>query len=300
MKLKYMAREVKKNTDKYLMMLPFTILFVIFTVITVISSIALSFTDFNMIQSINFVGWENYSRMFLDDDVFFIAVRNTLIFAVITGPLSYLICLVLAWMINEFNQTVRTILTFVFYAPSISGTLYTVWAYIFSGDSYGLVNSMLMRLGIIYEPVLWLSDTRYMLTVIIIVQLWASLGTSFLSFIAGLQGVDRSLYEAGTIDGVRTRFQELRYITLPSMGPQLMFAAVMQIGASFGVSGICVALAGNPSTDYAASTIVTHLSDVGTARYEMGYASAIATVLFLTMILVNAVIKHFLKKYTNI
>ncbi len=300
MKLKYMAREVKKNTDKYLMMLPFTILFVIFTVIPVISSIALSFTDFNMIQSINFVGWENYSRMFLDDDVFFIAVRNTLIFAVITGPLSYLICLVLAWMINEFNQTVRTILTFVFYAPSISGTLYTVWAYIFSGDSYGLVNSMLMRLGIIYEPVLWLSDTRYMLTVIIIVQLWASLGTSFLSFIAGLQGVDRSLYEAGTIDGVRTRFQELRYITLPSMGPQLMFAAVMQIGASFGVSGICVALAGNPSTDYAASTIVTHLSDVGTARYEMGYASAIATVLFLTMILVNAVIKHFLKKYTNI
>ncbi len=300
MRPKYLLGEVRRNTDKYLMMLPFTILFAIFTVVPVVSSIALSFTDFNMIQPAGFVGWENYSRMFLDDDVFFISVRNTLIFAVITGPISYLLCLALAWMINEFGKTMRTILTFVFYAPSISGTLYTVWAYIFSGDSNGLINSVLMQLGIIYEPVLWLSDTRYMLTVIIIVQLWASLGTSFLSFIAGLQGVDRALYEAGTIDGIRTRFQELRFITLPSMGPQLMFAAVMQIGASFGVSGICVALAGNPSTDYAAATIVTHLSDVGTARYEMGYASAIATVLFLTMIVTNAVIKHFLKKYTNI
>lgn len=300
MKKGHLLRDIRRNTDKYLLMLPFTILFVLFTVVPVLSSILLSFTDFNMIQPMSLSGWSNYSRMFLDDDVFFLALKNTLIFAIITGPISYFLCLALAWMINEFGKVMRTLLTFVFYAPSISGTLYTVWAYIFSGDSNGLVNSVLMRLGIIYEPVLWLSDTRYMLTVIIIVQLWASLGTSFLAFIAGLQGVDRSLYEAGTIDGIRTRFQELRYITLPSMGPQLMFAAVMQIGASFGVSTICIALAGNPSTDYGAATIVTHLSDVGTMRYEMGYASAIATVLFITMMLVNGGIKRVLKKHTNI
>ena len=300
MKKGHLLRDIRRNTDKYLLMLPFTILFVLFTVVPVLSSILLSFTDFNMIQPMSLSGWSNYSRMFLDDDVFFLALKNTLIFEIITGPISYFLCLALAWMINEFGKVMRTLLTFVFYAPSISGTLYTVWAYIFSGDSNGLVNSVLMRLGIIYEPVLWLSDTRYMLTVIIIVQLWASLGTSFLAFIAGLQGVDRSLYEAGTIDGIRTRFQELRYITLPSMGPQLMFAAVMQIGASFGVSTICIALAGNPSTDYGAATIVTHLSDVGTMRYEMGYASAIATVLFITMMLVNGGIKRVLKKHTNI
>lgn len=300
MKKGRLLRDIRRNADKYLLMLPFTVLFVLFTVVPVLSSILLSFTDFNMIQPMSFSGWSNYSRMFLDDDVFFIAVKNTLIFAVITGPVSYFLCLALAWMINEFGKVMRTLLTFVFYAPSISGTLYTVWAYIFSGDSNGLVNSALMRLGILYEPVLWLSDTRYMLTVIIIVQLWASLGTSFLAFIAGLQGVDRSLYEAGTIDGIRTRFQELRFITLPSMGPQLMFAAVMQIGAAFGVSTICIALAGNPSTDYGAATVVTHLSDVGTMRYEMGYASAIATVLFITMMLVNSGIKHVLKKHTNI
>ena len=300
MKKGHLLRDIRRTTDKYLLMLPFTILFVLCTVVPVLSSILLSFTDFNMIQPMSLSGWSNYSRMFLDDDVFFLALKNTLIFAIITGPISYFLCLALAWMINEFGKVMRTLLTFVFYAPSISGTLYTVWAYIFSGDSNGLVNSVLMRLGIIYEPVLWLSDTRYMLTVIIIVQLWASLGTSFLAFIAGLQGVDRSLYEAGTIDGIRTRFQELRYITLPSMGPQLMFAAVMQIGASFGVSTICIALAGNPSTDYGAATIVTHLSDVGTMRYEMGYASAIATVLFITMMLVNGGIKRVLKKHTNI
>ena len=300
MKKGHLLKDIRRNTDKYLLMLPFTILFVLFTVVPVLSSILLSFTDFNMIQPMSFSGWSNYSRMFLDDDVFFIALKNTLVFAIITGPISYFLCLALAWMINEFGKVMRTLLTFVFYAPSISGTLYTVWAYIFSGDSNGLVNSVLMQMGIIYEPVLWLSDTRYMLTVIIIVQLWASLGTSFLAFIAGLQGVDRSLYEAGTIDGIRTRFQELRLITLPSMGPQLMFAAVMQIGAAFGVSTICIALAGNPSTDYGAATVVTHLSDVGTMRYEMGYASAIATVLFITMMLVNSGIKHVLKKHTNI
>ena len=300
MKQPHLFSEIRRNSDKYLLMLPFTILFALFTVLPVISSIFLSFTDYNIIQSISFSGWSNYIRLFMDDDIFPIAVRNTLVFAVITGPLSYVLCLLLAWMINEFGKSMRTILTFVFYAPSISGTLFTVWAYIFSGDSNGLFNSVLIQTGIIYEPILWLSDSRYMLTVIIIVQLWASLGTSFLAFIAGLQGVDRALYEAGAIDGIRTRFQELRFITLPSMGPQLMFAAVMQIGASFGVSGICITLAGNPSTDYAAATIVTHLSDMGTARYEMGYASAIATVLFIAMLLINAVIKRLLVRYTNI
>ena len=291
---------IRKNLDKYLLMLPFSILFFVFTVVPVVAAIVLSFTDFDMIQSPALVGWNNYVRLFLDDDVFPIAVRNTLVFAIITGPISYFLCLFLAWLINELPAAVRTLMTFVFYAPSISGTLFTVWAYIFSGDSNGLFNSALMSLGIINEPVLWLSDTRYMLTIIIIVQLWASLGTSFLSFIAGFQGVDRSYYEAGAIDGIRNRFQELRCVTLPAMGPQLMFAAVMQIGASFGVSGICVALAGNPSTDNAAATIVTHLSDVGTVRYEMGYASAIATVLFIVMSLTNAGIKKLLTRYTDL
>ncbi len=293
-------RSIRRNMDKYLMLLPFSILFLVFTVVPVVSSIFLSFTDFNLVQAPIWSGLDNYVRMFLDDDVFFKAVRNTLIFAVITGPTSYFLCLLLGWMVNEFGRRTRTLLTFIFYVPAISGSMTTIWAYILSGDPNGLLNSLLMGLGITDSAILWLSDPQYVLPVLIVVSLWSSLGTSFLAFIAGFQGVDHSLYEAAAIDGVRTRFEELRKITLPSMGPQLMFAAVMQIGASFAVGTISVQLAGNPSTDYAGATIITHLQDVGTMRYEMGYASAIAVLLFLAMVATNAGIQKLLARFTNL
>ncbi len=290
--------EVRKNKDKYLMLLPFSIFFLLFTVISVISAIVLSFTNFNMIQKPEFIGWLNYVRMFLDDEVFPIVVKNTLIFALITGPISYFACLFIAWLINELTPKLRAVVTLVFYIPSISSTVFAVWGYIFSGDASGLVNSVLIQSGAMYEPVQWLTDPRYSLTIIIIVQLWASLGTSFLAFIAGLQSVDHSLFEAGQIDGIKNRFQELRFITLPSMGPQLLFAAVMQIGVAFAVSQVSIQLAGFPSTDYAAATIVTHLLDHGTIRFEMGYASAIATILFISMVSIHWGIKKLLQKYT--
>lgn len=298
-KIMTLGKQIYKNRALYLMMAPFAILFFVFVIVTVVAAICLSFTHYNLIEAPVFCGLDNYVRMFLDDDILLIAAKNTLIFAIITGPLSYMICLFFAWMINELPKYVRMLMTFVFYAPSISGSVYVVWSYIFSSDSYGLINSVLIRLGVINEPVLWLSDTRYIMTIIIIVQLWSSLGTSFLSFIAGFQGIDKSLYEAGAIDGIRDRFQELFYITLPSMGPQLMFAAVMQIGAAFSVSGICNTLAGNPSTDYAAHTVVTHISDYALTRYEMGYASALSVVLFLVMIFTNEFIGRFLHKHTD-
>jgi multiple sugar transport system permease protein len=300
MKRRKLKEEIRVNMDKYLMMLPFTIFFFIFTVVSVVSAIVLRFTNFNMIQSPDLIGWTNYIRMFLDDEVFPIVIRNTLIFALVTGPISYFACLIIAWLINELPPKIRAFVTLVFYIPSISSTVFAVWGYIFSGDSSGLVNSTLMRMGILYEPVQWLTDPRYSLTIIIVVQLWASLGTSFLAFIAGLQGIDRSMYESGQIDGIRNRFQELRLITLPSMGPQLLFAAVMQIGASFAVSQVSIQLAGFPSTDYAAATIVTHLLDHGTIRFEMGYASAIATVLFISMVTIHWLIKRLLRRYTAI
>lgn len=295
-----LRKQIYENRTLYFMMMPFAILFFLFTIVTVVTAIGLSFTNYNLVEMPSFAGLDNYVRMFLDDDVLLIAVKNTLVFALITGPISYFLCLFFAWMINELPKSLRTLMTFVFYAPSISSSVYVVWTYVFSSDSYGLANSVLIQLGIINEPVLWLSDTRYILPIIIIVQLWASLGTSFLSFIAGLQGVDKNLYEAGAIDGIRDRFQELWYITLPSMGPQLMFAAVMQIGAAFSVSSICIALAGNPSTDYAAHTIVTHISDHATTRYEMGYACALSTMLFLMMVLINEGVGRYLRRHTNL
>lgn len=285
-----MLREIRKNWQNYALMAPFLILFALFTLIPIIYSVVISFTNFNIFTTPTFVGWDNYLRMFFDDDVFIIAIRNTMIFALITGPVSYVLCFVFAWLINELRPKVRAVVTLIFYAPVLSGTAFTVWSFIFSSDQYGLLNGYLMELGILREPMGWLTDPAYILFVVIFVQLWMSLGTGFLSFIAGLQGVDRTLYEAGLVDGVHNRFQELWYITLPVMKPQLLFGAVMQIVSSFSVADVSVRLAGFPSTQYAAETLVTHIMDYGTVRFEMGYACALACFLFALMYLANKLV----------
>ncbi len=267
----------------YFMIAPFGAVFFLFTVLPVLMSIFLSFTDYDMLNLSSFTGLDNYLRMFLDDDIFLIALKNTLVFALITGPISYFLCFFFAWLINELHSVLRSFVTLIFYAPVLSGSVYTVWQFLFSSDQYGFINGVLMNLGLIQEPIAWLADAGYIMPTLIVVQLWMSLGTGFLAFIAGLQGVDTTLYEAANIDGVKNRFQELWYVTLPQMAPQMMFGAVMQIVASFSVGGISVTLAGFPSTEYAGETIVTHMMDYGSVRYEMGYACAIACFLFFMM-----------------
>ncbi|AIQ16032.1 ABC transporter permease [Paenibacillus sp. FSL H7-0357] len=289
-------REMRANKHSYILMAPYMILFAVFTVLPVLVSIVLSFTYFNMLEFPKFIGWQNYTRLFLEDDVFLIALKNTLLFAVITGPISYIACFVFAWIINELSPKLRAVMTLVFYAPSISGNVYFIWLMIFSGDRYGIMNGLLLKFGFILEPIQWLKTEGYIMPIIILVQLWLSLGTGFLTFIAGLQTVDGTLYEAGAVDGIKNRWQELWYITLPSMRPQLMFGAVIQITTAFAVADVSIALAGFPSVNYAAETIVTHLIDFGTTRFEMGYASAIATVLFLIMVGSNLIVQKLLRK----
>ena len=292
-----LSYKIKKNKTSYAMLAPYFILFFLFTVLPVVVSVLFSFTYFDMLNFPTFVGWKNYIKLFLDDDIFMIALKNTLIFAVITGPVSYVLCLLFAWIINEFGRKMRTFLTLIFYAPSICGNAYMVWNLILSGDRYGYLNGILIKLGILDEPILWMKTEAYVLPMLIVVQLWLSLGTGFLSFIAGLQTVDKSLYEAAAIDGIKNRWQELWYVTLPAMKPQLMFGAIMQITQSFAVADISVQLAGNPSVNYAGATVVTHLLDYGSGgRMEMGYASAIATVLFLLMVGTNALVQKLLRR----
>lgn len=290
------GRDVRRDKHLYVLLAPYMVLFMLFTVLPVIISIFFSFTHFNMLEMPRWIGWENYSKLLWNDDVFLIGVKNTLIFSVVTGPVSYIACFLFAWLINELNPKLRAFMTLIFFAPSISGNVFFIWQIIFSSDSYGIINGLLMQLGVIYEPVQWLQDPRYMLGIIMLVQLWLSLGTSFLAFIAGLQTVDKTLYEAGAVDGVKNRWQELWYITLPSMRPQLMFGAVIQITASLAVADVAMALAGFPSVQYGAHTIVTHLVDYGTIRFEMGYASAIATVLFVLMLGSNLIVQKLLKR----
>lgn len=288
--------QVRKNWQNYVLIAPFFILFTLFTMLPVLIAIILSFTNYNLLTQPEFAGLDNYIRMLLDDDINLIAMKNTLIFAVVTGPISYFLCFFFAWLINDLRPGVRAIVTTIFYAPALSGQAYSIWRFLFSSDSYGILNGLLLQLGFIDEPVGWLTDSTYILGIIIVVQLWLSLGTSFLTFIAGLQGVDRTLYEAGVIDGVHNRFQEVWYITLPTMKPQLMFGAVMQIVASFSVADVSIQLAGFPSTEYSAETAVTHILDMGMVRYEMGYACALAAVLFLAMLFSNKLVSFVLNR----
>jgi len=252
-----------------------------------------------MLEPPEFVGWQNYIKLLLEDDIFVIALKNTLLFAVITGPVSYFLCLIFAWIINEFKPKMRALLTLVFYAPSITGNAYVVWNLILTGDRYGYLNGILLKLDIINEAVLWVKTENLIMPVLIVVQLWLSLGTGFLAFLAGLQTVDKSMYEAAAIDGVKNRWQELWFVTLPAMKPQLMFGAVMQITMSFAVADISINLAGNPSVNYAGATIVTHLLDYGSTRLDMGYASAIATILFLLMVGTNKLVQRLLRRVGN-
>ena len=292
-------KEIRQNWVAYLMVAPYMILFTLFTVVPVALSIVISFTDFNMLEFPNIVWLKNYVTLFFDDDIFLIAIKNTFIFACIVGPSSYIMSYLVAWFINELPPKIRALVTLVFYAPSISGQVYLIWGTLFSSDSYGWANATLEKLGLIDAPINWFKDETYVMPLCIVVSLWTSLGTSFLAFIAGLQGIDRALFEAGAVDGVKNRWQELYYITLPSMKPQLMFGAIMSITGAFGFGGIVDALAGFPSVNYCAHTIMHHLSDYGGARYEIGYSSAIAVILFLMMIGANMLVKRILSKIGN-
>ncbi len=280
-----LGHQIIRGWQNYVLMAPFLLFFLLFTFLPVIISIVYSFTYYNILTPPKFIGWNNYLTMLLDDDVFLIALRNTFLFVLVTGPISYILCFLFAWLINDLGRRIRAFVIVIFYAPVLSGTAYTIWLFIFSPDSYGFINGYLMKFGFLKEPIGWLTDPNYALAVVIFVQLWLSLGTGFLAFIAGLQGVDRGLYEAGMIDGIRNRFQEVWYITIPAMKPQLLFGAVMQIVVSFSVADVSIRLAGFPSSQYSAETIVTHIMDYGMIRYEMGYACALATFIFVLMVL---------------
>lgn len=298
-KFRYTLREMKRNSGVYLLMAPFFVLFLIFTIIPVIMSLPMGFTNFNMVQFPKWIGLDNFYALFLEDEVFLKAIENTLVFAIVTGPISYIMCFILAWLINELPGVLKTVFTFIFYAPTLAGNIYTTWQLIFSGDTYGIINSYGIKLGLLNGPKQWLTDANYIMGVVIIVQMWISLGAGFLAIRAGLQGIPRDRYEAGAIEGIKNRAQELIYVTVPAMGPQLLFAAVMQITASFTAGDIGRFLTAFPSTDYAAHTIMTHAYDYGSIRYEMGYASAICFVLFVVMMVANWGIKKILGKYLD-
>ncbi|MHB1454200.1 MAG: carbohydrate ABC transporter permease [Saccharofermentanales bacterium] len=296
-KVRNTLMKIRSHKVSYAFMAPFSLVFLTFTVVPVLVAIYYSFTYYNVLQPPKFIGWQNYQKLFFGDDIFLIAIKNTFIFAVITGPLSYILCFIVAWLVNELTPKMRSVMTLLFYAPALAGGIsLTVWQYIFSPDQYGYLNSFLMSAGINSGPIQWLVNSSTMKGSLVVIILWMSLSVSFLTFIAGFQSLDRSLFEAGAVDGIKNRYQELWFITLPSMKGQLLFAAVMSITGSFGIGDVVTRLCGFPSSNYEAHTIINHLQDYGNIRFDMGYASAIASLLFLIMVLSNKIIQKMLSK----
>jgi multiple sugar transport system permease protein len=280
-KVSKIRRFWKKYWVAYLFLAPFLLFFFLFLIMPVLVAAVVSLTNFNMIQTPDWIGINNYKFLFMDDDVFLIALKNTLVFAFVTGPVGYIMSFFSAWVINQLRF--RNVFALAFYAPSITSAIAmsVVWLYFFSGDRYGLINNILINLGFLNEPVIWNRDPNTILPVIVIIAIWMSMGTGFLVFLAGLQNVPRQYYEAAEIDGVKNKLQELWHITLPLVKPQLLFGAVNSIVISFGVFDIAVSVAGIPSPNYAGHTIVTHLYDYAFIRFQMGYSSAVAVILFI-------------------
>lgn len=277
-----MLRWFRKNMMGYCFLAPFLILFLIFTVFPVGVAMGLSTTNYNMIQTPTFIGLNNYKLLLLEDDVFIIAIKNTMIFALVIGPLGYFMSFFMAWLISLMKKG-RGLLALAFYAPSLtSGTAMSIiWLVIFSGDRKGYLNYLLLKIGLIQDPILWTKDATWIMFVIVFISAWMSMGNGFLVFLAGLQNIDPELYEAGKVDGIKNPFQQLRYITLPMMKPQLLFGAINSIVSSFAVFDVATAVAGFPTPNYSAHTIVAHLYDYAFTRFNMGYASAIAMFLFI-------------------
>lgn len=269
----------------YVLMFPFLLFFGLFTVLPVLVSVVLSLFSYDMISLPRFSGLDNYVRMIIGDEVFLKSVVNTLKFSVIVGPMSFLLAFLLAWFINEFSPFFRKLLAFLYYVPSLVGNAYFIWQVAFSGDSYGYANSLLVSLGLIAEPINWFSNTSYNMLIIIVIQLWMGMGVGFLANIAGFQNVNPELYEAGALDGIKSRWHELWYITLPGMKEMLLFSMVMQIQSTFSIGDGIKTLAGYPSVNNSVDTLVSHLTDVGTVRYEMGYAAALSVFLFTMMMI---------------
>jgi multiple sugar transport system permease protein len=291
LRLKSFLKLLWRYRLSYAFIAPFMLCFIAFILVPVILAVLLSFTYFNAIEPPRFIGWQNFQYL-LSQDLIFLkhALPNTIKFAVIVGPGGYAAAFLLAWLIAQLPGKARTWYALAMYTPSLTAgiAMGIVWLPLLTGDRIGYLNSFLLKFGFIQEPILWVTNKVYLMNSMMVVTLWSSMGVGFLAMLAGLLGVNRELYEAGRLDGIKSRLQEIWYITIPSMKPQMLFGAVMAIVGTFKAGAIGTELSGQfPTPEYAGTLLITHIQDYGEVRFEMGYASAISVFLLLIMYMSN-------------
>lgn len=288
-------KEAFRRDDKtaYLFAAPYLILFIIFIILPIIAAVYLSFTNFNMVAKPTWNNFTNYIYLLTSDEEFMkYILPNTIKFAVIVGPGGYILSFIMAWALAQLPHRLRTVLAVILYSPSLTAgvTMSVVWKVVFSGDANGYLNYILLELGAIVEPIAFLQSEQYLFSIMIIITLWGSMGVGFLAMLSGILNVNQELYEAAYIDGMHSRWQEIIYITIPQMKPQMLFGAVMAIVGTFSSGAIGVQLSGsNPTPNYSGSLILNHIEDYGFIRYDMGYAAALSVVLLVIVYLFSKV-----------
>ena len=287
-----LKRELNKDKlSTLVLLLPYILLFTTFIIVPVLVAVGLSFTYFDLIRPprvADLMGFYNYVMLITQDENFLkYVIPNTLKYAIIVGPGGYILSFIMAWMLSQIQATPRKWISLALYTPSMLGGILiaVVWRTLFNGDTSGYINAILLEYDLIDEAIQFLQSPAHLLNIMIFVSLWSSMGIGFLAMLAGLLNVDKTLYEAGYVDGIKNRFQEIIYITIPQMKPQMLFGAVMAIVGAFNSGYIGVALSGaNPTPQYSGQLIINHIEDYGFIRYEMGYAAAISVVLLLIII----------------
>ena len=301
-RLSLTAQKVLENRklSVWFFIAPYFLMFTVFIVLSVVAAFALSFTHFNTIEAPTFAGLQNYVDLFTSDQTFMQqVVPNTIRFALIVGPGGYILAFFLAWSLAQLPHKLRTILAIIIYSPSMTMgvAMVVVWGAFFSGDQAGYLNHMLLSLNLINEPIQWVHSPEHLMNIMIIVSLWSSMGVGFLAMLAGILNIDQTVFEAAYVDGLQNKFQEIFYITIPMMKPQMLFGAVMAIVSTFQAGMIGVQLSGqNPTPQNAGQLIVNHIEDFGFLRFEMGYAAAVSVMLLVLVAFIARTSKRVLRE----
>jgi multiple sugar transport system permease protein len=277
-KFRQTLHEMRKQWTAYLFISPWFLLFLIFTLFSVSFSFYLSFHDWNIVEKTKtFVGLENYIQLF-QDKRFYSALWNTILFTGFGVPLGMGTSLLVALLLNT-KVKMQGIFRTLFYIPVITPLVVSavIWKWLYQGD-YGLINFYLLKFGLIKEKLLWLSDPDLAMPALIIMGVWMGMGGSMIMYLAGLQGIPAELYDAAKVDGA-SGFQQLRYLTVPLLAPTNFYVLITSVIGSFqSFAHIYIMTGGGPLRR--TTVIGYYLYEKGFRFYDMGYASAIAYVLF--------------------
>ncbi|MGB2629718.1 MAG: sugar ABC transporter permease [Candidatus Omnitrophota bacterium] len=294
-------QKLNKQKISYLFIALPALLFFVFQLAPVVISFFWSFTDYDVVHAPTCVGLANYKNILFNDPLFWKAMGNTVLYVIGVVPIGVCVSLLLAVAIDQ-KIKFKNFFKSIFFLPTVTAivAVSVIWKWLYAGEKYGLFNYFIMKLG--FNPVDWLSSPTWTLPSIMIMSIWAGLGYNMILFLAGLQTIPHVMYEAAEIDGAGF-WKKFFNITLPLLKPTIVFVAIMSFIFSFQVFEQVYIMTGGQGgiggVLNSALTIAAYLYDKGFQKFEMGYASALAYIIFLCIFMLTMINKHFVKSHVS-